>query len=262
MRGDLGGAERVQGADERRAPKTAGDVQQRHSAKGQHAQRVALSSVLPSQHALRNTHARTRTHASTHTRAHTNTPWLPRRLFHIFLCASLDDNGRHSTTEPWRSSARAPNRPRMSRRMRGRAAGGRQSHASSTTGSTGANKGKRKCVAMQLTRLDIHNRRAPVQGRRYQWRVYASSQGSYPSPSRSSSRRRGPRGEGQHRCSMLWSEPPSGCACMLSFAAVALNSGCTHCGATNKHTGRSPVAQRRTHGVSLGAIGASVRVAL
>ena len=45
---------------------------------------------------------------------------------------------------------------------------------------------------------------------------------------------------------MLWSEPPSGCACMLSFAAVALNSGCTHCGATNKHTGRSPVAQRRT----------------
>ena len=129
-----------------------------------------------------------------HTRAYTNTPWLPRRPFHIFLCASLDHNGRHSTTEPWRSSARAPNRPRISRRMRGRAAGGRQSHASTIIGSTGANKGKRKCVAMQLTRLDIHNRRAPVQGRRYQWRVYASSQGSHPSPSRSSSRRRAPGG--------------------------------------------------------------------
>jgi hypothetical protein len=176
MRGDLGGAERVQGADERRAPKTAGDVQERHSAKGQHAQRVALSGVLPSQHARRNSHARARAHASTRTRAHTNTPWLPRRPFHIFLCASLDVNGRHSTTEPWRGSARAPNRPAMSRRMRGRAAGRRQSHASSIIGSTGANKGKRKCVAMQLTRLDIPNRRAPVQGRQCQWRGYASSQ--------------------------------------------------------------------------------------
>jgi hypothetical protein len=46
----------------------------------------------------------------------------------------------------------------------------------------------------------------------------------------------GPRGEGQHRCSMLWSEPPSGCACMVSFAGVALKSGCTHCDAPQTNT--------------------------
>ena len=56
----------------------------------------------------------------------------------------------------------------------------------------------------------------------------------------------GPRGEGQHRCSMLWSEPPSGCACMVSFAGVALKSGCTHCDApqTNTQAGARCAAAR------------------
>ena len=144
MRGDLGGAERVQGVDERSAPKTAEDIQQRHSAKGQHAQRVALSSVLPSQHARRNTHART--HARARMQAHAHARTQTRRgclgAHFISFCAQVS-TAAAVTARPSHGGAAHAHRPRISRRMRGRAAGGRQSHASSIIGSTGANKGKR-----------------------------------------------------------------------------------------------------------------------
>ena len=63
---------------------------------------------------------------------------------------------------------------------------------------------------------------------------------------------------------MLWSEPPSGCACMPSFAAVALKSGCTHCGAPQTNTqavARCAAAHARVS-LSRRAINASVGVAL
>ena len=74
MRGDLGGAERVQGVDERRAPKTAEDVQERHSAKGQRIKggsvRRSPLAACTQEHARRNTHARARMQAHTRARAH------------------------------------------------------------------------------------------------------------------------------------------------------------------------------------------------
>jgi len=176
MRGDLGGAERVQGADERRAPKTAEDVQQRHSAKGQHAQRVALSSVLPSQHARRNTHARTRTHASTHTRARTQTRRGCLGAHFISFCAQVS-TAAAATARPSHGGAAHAHRTDLGSAgacADARQAGGNRTHQASSAaqGQTRAN--VMRSNATHETR--IHNRRAPVQGRQCQWRVYASSQ--------------------------------------------------------------------------------------
>jgi hypothetical protein len=173
MRGDLGGAERVQGVDERSAPKTAEDIQQRHSAKGQHAQRVALSGVLPSQHARRNTHARTRTHASTHTRAHKHAVAASAPISYL----SVRKSRRRRPSQHDR--AMAEQRTRTDLGSAGACADARQAGGNRTHQASSAAQGQTRANVMRSNATHetrIHNRRAPVQGRQCQWRVYASSQ--------------------------------------------------------------------------------------